>query len=452
MRVLLISTYELGRQPFGLASPAAWLRREGFEVECADTTRHKLSELSVKQADIVAFYLPMHTATRIAVPLITRVRQKNPRVRLIAYGLYAPLNEALLRANDVEFIIGGEFEQGLVDAVKSIATSAPEKCDLVRLDKLHFVPPDRTSLPPLQQYARLAMPDGTERICGYTEASRGCKHLCRHCPIVPIYNGAFRIIQKEIVLSDIRQQVAAGAQHITFGDPDFFNGPTHAMAIVRALHEEFPQLSYDVTIKVEHLLKHAELLPSLRDSGCAFVTSAVESVDDRVLRLFDKGHTREDFLRVAETFRRLGLALAPTFVAFTPWTTVHAYRDLLDTVNDLGLVEHVPPVQWTLRLLVTSGSPLVNLPEMKTHLRGYDEKALYYHWTHPDPRVDELHRAIEERVQILTTRKFSRREIFDDIHELVRRAIAGDEELPLPDEPAIPDRATIPYLTEPWYC
>jgi radical SAM superfamily enzyme YgiQ (UPF0313 family) len=447
MRILLISTYELGRQPFGLASPASWLRREGFEVECADTTRHKLSEEAVRRADVIAFYLPMHTATRITTPLIARVRRVNPTARLAAYGLYAPLNEELLRLLGVEYVVGGEFEAALVDFVRSSAQSST-----VRFDKLEFLLPERTALPPLQQYARLSMPDGTERVCGYTEASRGCKHLCRHCPIVPVYQGKFRVVQQDVVLADIRQQVAAGAEHITFGDPDFLNGPTHAVAIVRALHEEFPRLSYDVTIKIEHLLQHDNVIPVLRDTGCAFVTSAVESVDDRVLALLAKGHTRAGFLRVAAMFRESGLPLAPTFVAFTPWTSLETYLDLLETIDQLGLVENVPPVQWALRLLVTSGSPLVDLPEMKPHLRAFDPVALCHRWVHPDPRVDALQQATEERVQVLTVRKFSRREIFDDVRAVARQTLSGGEDVPLPDAPAIADRATIPYLTEPWYC
>ncbi len=132
-----------------------------------------------------------------------------------------------------------------------------------------------------------------------------------------------------MVLADIRQQVAAGAEHITFGDPDFFNGPTHAMRIVDALHREFPSLTYDATIKIEHLLKHRELLPRLRETGCLFVTSAVEAVDDAVLAKLDKGHTRADFIEVASEFRRVGLALAPTFIPFTPWTAREQYRELL---------------------------------------------------------------------------------------------------------------------------
>ena len=453
MRVLLISTYELGRQPFGLASPAAWLRRAGFAVECADTTRHKLSESAVQCADVVAFYLPMHTATRIATPLISRVRELHPSIRVAAYGLYAPLNEPLLRSLGVEFIAGGEFEAALVEFARAVANHAqPGASPSVRTDRLEYIVPERASLPPLHQYARLAMTDGSERICGYTEASHGCKHLCRHCPIVPVYGGKFRVVQPGVVLADIRQQVAAGAQHITFGDPDFFNGPGHALAIVRALHQEFPYLTYDVTIKVEHLLQHAGALPVLRDTGCAFVTSAVESIDDHVLALLQKGHTRADFVRLAEIFRDIGLTLAPTFVAFMPQTTLQGYLDLLETVETLGLVEHVSPVQWSLRLLITSGSPLADLPEFREHLRAFDDAALCYRWVHPDPRVDALQRAVEKRIQVLTKNDFSRRQIFADVHALASRAASGDLDMPLPQSPEMPARVTVPYLTEPWYC
>ncbi len=58
------------------------------------------------------------------------------------------------------------------------------------------------------------------------------------------------------------------------------------------------QLTYDVTIKIEHLLKHSSHLEDLKETGCLWVTSAVESIDDRVLKLLDKGHTKEDFLKV----------------------------------------------------------------------------------------------------------------------------------------------------------
>ena len=50
-RVLLVSTYELGRQPFGLASPAAWLQRLGASVRCVDLSRTKFEEYDFQAAD-----------------------------------------------------------------------------------------------------------------------------------------------------------------------------------------------------------------------------------------------------------------------------------------------------------------------------------------------------------------------------------------------------------------
>src|ERR1051326_929476 len=314
VRVVLISTYEMGRQPFGLASPAAWLRAEGHDVRVADLSREPLPIPAVEQADLVAFFLPMHTATRLFSRVAERVRSANPRARLCAYGLYAPLNQELLRRTGVETIIGGEFEQGLVEWARG------DQSPNIRLDQLQFLPPDRSGLPPLGAYAHLVT-NGNRRRAGYTEASRGCKHFCRHCPLVPVYRGVFRVVQQDVVLEDVRRQMAAGAEHITFGDPDFFNGPGHARSIVEALHREWPDLTYDVTIKIEHLLQRRDLLPVLRRTGCAFVTSAVESLDDGVLARLAKGHTRADFLEALRLTREASLPLSPTFIPFTPWTT-----------------------------------------------------------------------------------------------------------------------------------
>ncbi len=268
MKVVLISTYELGHQPFGLASPAAWLRARGAVVTCLDLSREAFREQPVREAGLVAFYVPMHTATRLAAQLVEPVRRLNPRAHLCFYGLYAPINEAHFRGLGVETILGGEFEGTLVELVARLEEAVssdgtvpfgrPEP--VISLDRLNFMVPDRAGLPPLREYAQVVLPRGGHLVAGYTEASRGCKHLCRHCPIVPVYSGVFRVVQRDVVLEDIRRQVEAGAEHITFGDPDFFNGPAHALAIVEVLHREFPRLSYDVTIKIEHLLRHARHL------------------------------------------------------------------------------------------------------------------------------------------------------------------------------------------------
>jgi radical SAM superfamily enzyme YgiQ (UPF0313 family) len=486
VNILLISTYELGRQPFGLASPAAWLRARGDEVACLDLSREALDEDAIRAAVLIAFYVPMHTATRLAAGLIAPVREMNPHAHICFYGLYAPVNEEYLRGLGVGTILGGEFEEGLASLAarldkaregspnmsfrgaerrgispalgppdreipRSARNDNPVQTEpVISLARQKFLVPDRAGMPELAKYARVVMPGGEQRIAGSTEATRGCKHLCRHCPIVPVYNGAFRVVEREVVLADIRQQVAAGARHITFGDPDFFNGPAHALSIVEAMHREFPELSYDVTIKIEHLRKHDVHLAALRDTGCLFVISAVESVDDLVLEKFDKGHTRADFLAVAARFRELGMTLLPTFVPFTPWATLEGYNDLLDAIAQLGLCENVAPIQLAIRLLIPAGSRLLELPDVRAMVGPFDSAALIFPWKHADARVDALCREISELVQRGEKLKLSRTDIFTHIRRAARAA-AGKGELPSVPQLQV-KRTPVPFLDEPWYC
>ena len=493
-RVVLISTYDLGRQPFGLASPAAWLKRAGAEVRCLDLAVEPFDEIAVHDADLVALFLPMHTATRLGAKALERVKALNPRAHLCGYGLYAPMNEAFLHGLGVHTVLGGEYESGLVKlaealrAAPGVPSRAPESkalagrrgakagatvvpstpCHIdapsrsheamptISLERQEFLVPDRSGIPALSAYARLVDGQGTPRLVGYTEASRGCKHLCRHCPVVPVYQGRFRIVQREVVQADIRQQVAVGAEHITFGDPDFFNGVGHAIPVVKALHQEFPKLTYDVTIKIEHLLKHAAHLATLRETGCLFVTSAVESIDDRVLQCLDKGHTRADFLRVVQLCRDAELTLHPTFVTFTPWTSLGGYQQLLTQLEAMDLVEQVAPIQLAIRLLIPAGSKLLELAEVRSLVQPFDSVALVYPWRHPDPQVDELHARVHAMVRDGITQGLEQREVFSRVWELGERAGGGDHRAPQSASrlPAMRDarRPPIPYLTEPWYC
>ena len=442
----MVSTYEMGRQPFGLASPAAWLREEGHEVTQADVSVTPMPGRAVETAGLIAFFLPMHTATKLFLRLAERVRAVNPRAHLCAYGLYAPLNERLLRGAGVGTILGGEFEPGLRELARRLSAdghAAVPKLPVISTERQQFLVPDRTGLPPLGAYAQLVVKDGTRRV-GYTEASRGCRHRCRHCPVVPVYGGLFRIVQAEIVLEDIRRQVAAGAAHITFGDPDFFNGPGHAIPIVEALHREWPRLSYDVTIKVSHLLPHRDLLAALERTGCAFVTSAIESLDDEVLAKLDKGHTRADVLEAVALTNAIGLPLAPTFIPFHPWTTMESYRAFLRTLAELGLATQVAPIQMAIRLLIPEGSRLLELEEIRRLVGPFDARALYYPWRNADPALDALCGKLRETIKREEKRRTPRAEIFRQIWDI---AEAGE----FPDIP-LAARATIPYLTEPWYC
>jgi len=454
VNIVLISTYELGRQPFGLASPAAWLRQRGHNVVALDLARQSLDEASIGSAQLLAIYLPMHTATRLATQLIPQLRKQNPSAHLCCYGLYAPMNVDYLRALGVSTILGGEFEEGLVQLAERLSANGRQESaqpveSMISMARLQFEVPDRSGMPAMEKYAHLIVPGDGFRIVGSTEASRGCKHLCRHCPIVPVYKGVFRIVGRDVVLEDVRRQVAAGAQHITFGDPDFFNGIRHAMELVESFHREFPAVTYDVTIKVEHLLKYEEHLPTLRDTGCLFVISAVESVDNAVLEFLDKGHTREDFLLVVKAFRALGMALHPTFVPFTLWTTVDGYLDLLRVVEAQGVIENVAPIQLGIRLLIPEGSRMLELEDVRRQVGPFDPQSLAYPWKNTDPRLDALSDIVQEIAAAAERQKESRPATFERIWKAAHAA-AG---LPAPQiDIRSSSHAAIPFLSEPWYC
>lgn len=482
---MLLSTYELGRQPFGLASPAAWLRRAGFDVLAQDLSRQRLDDPAVRAADVIAFYMPMHTATRLALPVVDRVRHLNPAARLCAFGLYAPPNAGVLRQHGVAATFGAEFEADLVAYVRGGGDPAPavfsaepvadpaasanhdgpatgsagpdlrgesgRAHSTPSIARLEFVVPDRAGLPELARYASLQRGD-VRTVVGYTEASRGCLSLCRHCPVVPVYRGQFRVVPTDVVLADIRNQIAAGAAHITFGDPDFFNGPTHARRVVTALHEAYPSITYDVTIKIEHLLRHQSLLDVLRETGCLFVTTAAESFDDRVLAALDKGHAAADIDRAVTLCRQHGLDVMPTFVPFTPWTTLESYIDLLAGIRRLSLIDHVAPIQLGIRLLIPGGSRLLELPDVRGMIGPFDPTALAHPWVHHDGRIDVLQREVVETVGRHVGA--SRADLFGSVWQLACEVAGVD---PAAGScPSVPDsgyqRTSVPFLNEPWYC
>lgn len=454
-RVLLISTYDMGRQPFALASAAAWLRAQtDAHVDCLDLDVSPPERHLMEQADLIAFYLPMHTATRLALPLIEEVRDCNPAARLCGFGLYAPLNEQSLRRRGVELVLGSHYEQELVEAVMGMNGSgiaeSSEAGNSKDRGRKKFMIPDRSGLPPLSAYAQLVDEPGGSKLVGYTETTQGCKHLCRHCPVVPVYQGRFVPVPHDVVLADVAQQVANGARHITFGDPDFFNGPSHGLRIVEALHEAHPGITYDVTIKIEHLLKQRRHLGRLKASGCLFVTTAVESLDDEVLGLLDKGHTRRDFEEALDLCREIELTLCPTFVPFTPWTSREDYLELLDGVASLGLVESIPPIQLAIRLLITAGSLLLQLESVQQVIEPFDDDKLVYPWRSPHAGMDELADAAMRIVNEGVTSQLSRLEIFQQLHDAAgSSALSGGtpSQYPLGGPPKF-----IPHLTENWFC
>jgi radical SAM superfamily enzyme YgiQ (UPF0313 family) len=450
--ILLVSTYELGHSPAGVAWPAAFLARAGFRPAALDLAVEPFDEARVRRARLVAFSVPMHTALRLGLEAAGRVRALNPRAALCFHGLYAPLNARRLLAAGAAAVLGGECEEDLV-ALASALERGQDLTGFVRrggaeatLAHLDFPVPDRRALPSPERYARLSLPDGSERLAGHAEATRGCKYLCRHCPIPPVYRGRFFAVPVEVVVEDVARQAAAGIAHLTFGDPDFLNGPTHALRVARAVAARCPGLTFDFTAKVEHLVRHPAALAELASLGALFVTSAVESLSDLVLSKLAKGHTRRDVLAAFEICREAGLALRPSLVPFTPWSTLEDYLETLEVFEARGWLGALDPVQLGIRLLVPPGSLLEGEPELRQG--GLDEAMLGWRWSHPDPRMDRLQRSVAGLVEEAARRAEDPLATVAAVKALALAA-AGREHVHV----ARPfSSARAPRLTESWYC
>ena len=473
--ILFISCYESGHQPIAVASPCALLRRAGFDPAALDLSQAPLDLEAVRRARLVAISVPMHTALRLGVRAAERVRAIHPAARIGFYGLYATLNERILFARGADFIVGGEAEEPLLrlaEAIDARAADAGAGGDGARGDgaggdraaagdapipgvgvpgrpaapwiaRPPLLPPARDLFPPIERYVHLAA-GGERRVAGQVEASRGCRHLCRHCPIPPVYGGRFFVVPRDLVLEDVRRQVEAGATHITFADADFLNGPGHALKVAREMHARWPDLTFDFTAKVEHLRRHRALLPDLVRLGCLFVVTAVESLDDAVLAIFDKGHTRADVLALLEDARGAGLTIRPTFVPFTPWAGLDSYRGLVDFLWEQDLAGAVDPVQLSLRLLVPPGSLLESRPEFVPHRGAFDEERFTWTWSHPDPSVDRLQVEIARIVERAALTGADPAET----HERIAAAAGATAATRPGSSPA----REAPRLTEPWFC
>lgn len=456
-RVLLVSCYELGHQPLNLAFPLAILKDAGFEAVAVDTAIDQLSDDVIEQARFVAISVPMHTALRLGTQIAERVRRINPEAEVCFYGLYAWLNAGYLLREFADYVIGGEFEAPLLRLIEARERGDQGSIDGVSdrerradpsLERISFPEPARETLPQVGQYAWLIW-NGEQVPAGYTEATRGCHHTCKHCPVVPIYKGRFFAIPRKIVIDDIRRQIREGARHFSFGDPDALNGPTHLLRIMRAIHEERPEITFDITTRIEHILENREIFPELAENGCIFIISAVEILSDRVLKKIDKGHTKADVAEALRICEQAGIAMRPSLLPFTPWTTIEDYLELIDFIDEQRIVDCVEPVHLSIRLLVPPGSSLLDEPDVDEWAGELDEAGYTYTWTHPDPRMDALQAQVAKVAETANSEQWDAYETYNAIRMLAYQA-AG--RVPPSNAARRGSRAIPPRLTESWFC
>ncbi len=447
VRVLVLSLYDLGRPPLEaleLVTQIGHAHNGEWHAEVVDLAVESWPTERVATADVIVLPVPMHTAARMAVDASARVRSEGSGARLACFGLYAHLAgggldlavDASFGPHEVEAFLGWLAEQPVrvtVPAVRSdraFVTSAMADVTLVR-------------------YAKLAIGD-ERRVAGAVAASTGCLHRCTHCPVPVAFDGRIRLSTVESVLQAASTQVAAGAEHLSFVDPDFLNAPSHARRVVRALKLAHPTVTFDCTVKVEHILRHAEIWPEFA-AGCLFVVSALESVDDEVLRILDKGHSAADGERAVEILRSAGIEIRPSLLPFTPWTTVEGVGELFAFAERCDLVASIDPVQFSIRLLVPQGSLLATHAAMLPYRGIYDVARMSYRWVSAHAGVDDL----QVRLATIAEDGASSGETARQTYARMRATVAetlGPGQTILSASIGFGSTEARPKMTEPWFC
>ena len=396
LNVVLISLYDLGHQPLPIASAAALLQDMKCDVTIIDLVNFQSDDTPIINADLILLSVPMHTAARMAVNLLPELKTINPSAHFSVFGLYALHLQDALDDKLIDSAMSGEFESNLKILIMDLKKLKSNLKNIsgweepkINFDRQKFLTPSRDQLPSLEKYAKIIFED-KEKITGYVETSHGCAHVCPHCPVTAVYKGKFRIVDVNSILLDVDNLVSNGAEHITFGDPDFFNAPKHSFKVASLIKQKYPHLTFDAIIKVEHILEYEPLLKDLHAVDFLFITSAFESMNEVVLQKLQKGHTAHDMQKAIDVCREASLLIKPTWIPFTPWMQLDDYSRMLNFIISNKIINMTSSVQFAIRLLIPKFSTLLQQiadDGINTH---YSKLKLTHEWEHTDRRVESL--------------------------------------------------------------
>ena len=373
MKILLTSFYDLGKQPKIIAEIVDRYNSAEIDFDFFDFSVEDQNK-DLENYDVLGIYAPMHTATILSIEYIKDKKLPN---KMFTFGLYGSVledfNSSIRYIKDIESDELALFLEINDDHQFSLKNNIP----------------NRQIFPDISNYAHLV--DGSNNIiAGSVETTYGCKHSCTHCPVPISFNGTFKTYSLEKIISDVENQVNQGAKHISFNDPDFFNGPIHALKILESLNKKFPTITYDSTIKVEHIIKYKKYFKELSSLNMVFVISAFETTNDLVLSILEKNHTSNDLNTSIEISQDFGIDVRPTWMPFSPWTELNDLSNIVNLIEKYKLRETVDPIQLTIKLLIPKHSLIIKKPEINKYLGNYEKNSLSFKWEYENNDVEKL--------------------------------------------------------------
>ncbi|GKW07622.1 arsinothricin biosynthesis radical SAM protein ArsL [Pectobacterium carotovorum] len=406
MNVLLVSIFEGGYQPITISTAYQALVGEVAvtDIEVLDIYVHGPDESKIRDRDLIFISLPLFDAVMPGVELLATIRRLNPDVKVCFYGQHATIHAARLTETGADFCILGDWElpmQSLVNAIsaggRGPLQGVMNRGDLTEpapfFSKKGFSVPERHVLPPLEKYPNKQLNKllGKDVIVGSTELARGCKHKCLYCSVYAAYDGRVIKIPVDIITEDVKNMVYGGMTHLTFIDADWFSSRHYGIEILTELHKTHPELTFDITTRVDHIIENESRMELLRDLNVRIITSALEFPSENVLKIFNKQVTVSDTEKAIRIMKSSGIMLNPTFIMYNPWAGIRDMEHFHEWIDGVNLRDDIDPIQFETRLSLYKGSPLLLSDDIKNV--SLIEHDFHYDWAHSDPWVDELYAA-----------------------------------------------------------
>ena len=402
---VLVSIFEGGYQPLNALTGLAALRSAGHDTDFIDAYVEGVDIARLSRYDTIIFPVPLFDSLMSAVRICEDLERAGCTAERVMFGQYATINASFLSSRYADHVVTGEWEAPLIsllnrkrgseEPVINVFSRGGEPELTLATKKLRgtMAQPLRDAAPHLSKYPQpqLSRLLGAEKVVGGLELTRGCHHKCTYCSVFAAYDGKVVLGDIDTIIADIDALVDQGMEHMTFIDAEFFNATRRSFDALAKIHARHPELTFDFTTRVDHILDNRDRLRELYDHGVRVITSALEWPKEEVLRQVRKEVTVADLKESVHLVQNSGIALNPTFIMFNPWVGLEDFPRFNDFLVETKMEDIVDPVQYETRLHLYKGSPLLENETIRA-LR-LEEHEFHYEWFHSDPRVDELYRA-----------------------------------------------------------
>ncbi|MBU0681151.1 MAG: B12-binding domain-containing radical SAM protein [Proteobacteria bacterium] len=305
--------------PQGLASIAAVLKREGYDVEIYNQDVHHYSE------EHLTAYLDNNTFDVIGVSIIAGYYQykkllaisqaiakskHRPEHYIIGGHGPSPEPEYFLKKTAADIAVIGEGEETIVEVMTALANHdslhgikgiAYRDGNKVHINDRRELIQDIDSIPwpayelfPIDHYRLLRMPHATHSDFVLPMLSgRGCTFTCNFCYRM---DQGHRPRSADSIIEEIQYlKKDFGITYIAFSDELLMSSKQRTVEICEAFLKADLNIKWDCNGRLNYA--SSDVLDIMKKAGCVFINYGIEAFDDEVLRKMNKALTTKQIER-----------------------------------------------------------------------------------------------------------------------------------------------------------